>query len=247
MASTKRHNSIKNLMEVLPRGEPVETATLVKHGVSPFLASYLSRNGWLQHLSRGVYLLRGDKLTRDGSLRYLARHIPGFHVGGKTALAWRGVQHNLSVRENLELWGDKPFRLPTWLTTQFDCHYQTTQLFAAELPVGHGLQPLPALSDGILVSTPERALLEMLSNVGKRQSVEEARNLVEGLRNPRPQVLSTLLSHCVRIKVVRLAKFLADEAELDWADIVRSHSDQIGSDSRWTVRTKSGELLSLKK
>ena len=103
MTSTIRKNSIKNLMAVLPRGEPVETATLAKHGVSPFLASYLARSGWLQHLSRGVYLLTGDSLTKEGCLTYLSRHIPGFHVGGKTALAWRGVQHNLAVRERLEL------------------------------------------------------------------------------------------------------------------------------------------------
>ena len=225
----------------------METAALAKHGVSPFLASYLARNGWLQHLSRGVYLLRGDQLSRDGCLAYLSRHIPGFHVGGKTALAWRGIQHNLTVRERLELWGDKPYRLPQWLTERFDCHYQTTQLFDPQLPVGYALQPLPTQPNGILVSTPERAMLEMLSNVGKRQSVEEAKNLVEGIRSPRSQVLTTLLSHCVRIKVVRLAKLFADEAGLNWVDIVSLRSDEFGSDRRWTARTKSGELLSLKK
>ena len=247
MTATIRQNSIKHLLEVLPRGEPAETATLVKHGVSPFLASYLARNGWLQHLSRGIYLMKGDQLTRDGCLSFLARHIPGFHVGGKTALAWRGVQHNLAVRERLELWGDKPYRLPLWLTQQFDCHYQTTQLFDEKLQVGYGLQPLPTQSTGILVSAPERAMLEMLSDVGKRQSIEEARHLVEGLRNPRPEVLTTLLSHCTRIKVVRLARLFAEESELSWADIVRLQSDKLGSDRRWTAKTKSGELLSLKK
>jgi hypothetical protein len=54
------------------------------------------------------------------------------------------------------------------------------------------------------VSVPERALLEMLCNVGKHQSVEEARHLAENLRNPSPDVLATLLVHCTRIKVVRL-------------------------------------------
>jgi len=47
-----------------------------------------------------------------------------------------------------------------------------------------------------MVSVPERALLEMLCNVGKQQSVEEARHLTKSLRNPRPEVLDTLLSHC---------------------------------------------------
>lgn len=247
MALVQSNSSIRRLLEALPRGEPVETSTLAKYGVSPQLASYLAKSGWLQHLSRGVYLLVGDQLSRDGALAYLARRIPGLHVGSKTALAWRGVRHNLAAREHIELWGNQPVRLPAWLTAHYPCRYQTTQLFMAGLPPNFGLQPLPETPNGPLVSVPERALLEMLCNVGKHQSVEEARHLTEGLRNPRADVLDTLLTHCNRIKVIRLARQFADELELPWAKIVRPHSERMGSDRRWMLRTRSGELLSLKK
>lgn len=247
MALTQSNSSIRRLLEALPRGEPVETSTLAEHGVSPQLASYLAKSGWLQHLSRGVYLLVGDQPSRDGCLKYLARRTPALHVGGKTALAWRGVRHNLATSEQLELWGDQPVRLPVWLTAYYPCRYQTTQLFDAGLPPDFGLQPLPEIPNGPLVSVPERALLEMLCNVGKHQSVEEARHLTESLRNPRPDVLDTLLTHCTRIKVVRLARQFADELELPWAKIVHPHSQRMGSDRRWMLRTRSGELLSLKK
>ena len=40
-------------------------------------------------------------------------------------------------------------------------------------PKGFGLQPLPETPDGVLVSEPERALLEMLSEVGVYQGVDE--------------------------------------------------------------------------
>lgn len=247
MALTRSHSSIQRLLETLPRGEPVETSTLAEHGVSPQLASYLAKRGWLQHLSRGLYLLVGDQPSRDGCLTYLARRIPGFHVGGKTALAWRGVRHNLATREQLELWGDQPVRLPVWLTEHYPSRYQTTRLFDVGLPSDFGLQPLPEKPDGPLVSVPERAMLEMLCNVGKQQSVEEARHLTESLRNPRPEVLDMLLAHCMRIKVVRLARKFADELELPWAKIVHPHSQRMGSDRRWMLRTRNGELLSLKK
>lgn len=247
MALTRSHSSIQRLLEALPRGEPVETSTLTAHGVSPQLASYLAKRGWLQHLSRGLYLLVGDHPSQDGCLTYLARRIPGFHVGGKTALAWRGIRHNLSTREQLELWGDQPVRLPVWLTEHYPSRYQTTRLFDVGLPSDFGLQPLPEKLDGPRVSVPERALLEMLCNVGKQQSVEEARHLTESLRNPRPEVLDILLTHCTRIKVVRLARQFADELELPWAKIVLPHSQRMGSDRRWMLRTRNGELLSLKK
>jgi hypothetical protein len=247
MTLTQSNSSIQRLLSALPRGEPVETSTLAAHGVSPQLASYLAKSGWLQHLSRGVYLLVGDQPSRDGCLTFLARRTPGLHVGGKTALAWRGVRHNLPTREQLELWGDRPVRLPAWLTAHHPCSYQTTQLFDSNLPAGFGLQPLPETPAGPLVSVPERALLEMLCNVGKQQSVEDARNLTESLHNPRPEVLDTLLTHCTRIKVVRLARQFADELELPWAKIIHPHSQRMGSDRRWMLRTRNGELLSLKK
>lgn len=42
-------------------------------------------------------------------------------------------------------------------------------------------------------------------------------HLTESLRNPHPDVLNTLLTHCTRIKVVRLARQFADELGLPWA------------------------------
>jgi hypothetical protein len=56
------------------------------------------------------------------------------------------------------------------------------------LPKNFGLQPLPETPDGVLVSVPERALLEMLSEVGVHQGIEEARNIMEGARSLRPRI-----------------------------------------------------------
>ena len=68
-------------------------------------------------------MLPGDTLTRDGSLAYLSTQTPGFHVGSKTALAWRGVSQNIAFREHLSLWGDTPRRLPEWFTQRFPAGY----------------------------------------------------------------------------------------------------------------------------
>jgi hypothetical protein len=112
-------------------------------------------------------MLPGDTLSREGCLAYFHGRVPGFHVGGKTALSWRGIRQNVSFREILTLWGDQPKRLPTWFTQRFPCRYQATQLFDEELRNGFGLQPLPSGRSDILVSVPERALLELLSDVGE--------------------------------------------------------------------------------
>lgn len=191
-------------------------------------------------------MLPGDTLTRDACLAYLAGQVSGFHVGSKTALAWRGVRQNVAFREVLTLWGNRAKPLPTWFTQRFESHYQATQLFNAELPENFGLQPLPAGRPDVMVSVPERALLELLSDVGKNQSLSETRDLVEVLRTVREQVLDTLLTHTTRIKVIRLAHALAQDFELPWTALAARHSQRIGGGKRWIAVAKSGERIDLK-
>ena len=95
--------------------------------------------------------------------------------GGKTALDWRGIRHHLAVREVLVLWGNRAARLPSWFTQLFHSTYRLTRLFSAQMPAATGLQPLPNGRDDVLVSVPERALLEMLSDAGKGQSPQETK------------------------------------------------------------------------
>jgi hypothetical protein len=247
VASSNDRLSFKNVLGKLPRGEPLSTATLREHGVSEFRSSALARSGWLTHLGRGAYMLPGDTLTRDGCLAYLSQRIPGLHVGGKTALAWRGIRQNVAFREVLTLWGDQPKRLPAWFTQRFPGRYQVTQLFDAELRSGFGLQPIPNGRPEILVSVPERALLELLSDVGKDQSLEEARQLVENLRTLREKALDELLAHTTRIKVIRLAETLGNELDLPWAATAKRHSQRIGGGKRWVAVAKSGERLDLRR
>lgn len=246
MGTTINRFSFKQVLATLPRGEPLSTRELAARGVVPYHASKLGRTHWLAHLARGVYMLPGDTLSREASLAFLCARVPGLHVGGRTALEWRGVRHNVAFKEHLTLWGDKPFDLPSWFATRFPATYQVTKLFDASMRLNAGLQPLPGGHPKLPVSVPERALLEMLSDVGKGQSLEEARHLVENLSGVREDVLSELLMHTTRIKVLRLAHALAEQAGHSWAALAREHSKQRGA-ARWIAVGKSGERIDLKR
>ena len=237
----------KALLASLPRGEPLSTSALQARGLSAFRASALARSGWLVHLARGVYMLPGDTLTRDGCLAFLLTQTPGLHVGSKTALALRGVQQNIAFREHLSLWGAAPRRLPEWFTQRFPASYQATQLFDDTLPKAFGLQALPAGDSRVLVSVPERAMLELLSDVGKVQSLNETRELVESLPGLREKVLDKLLMHSTRIKVVRMAATLSSSMKLPWAALASKHSERIGGGARWVAVGRSGERLDLRR
>lgn len=211
-------------------------------GISAALAAHMVKSGWLQRLSQGAYLLTGDAPTRDGSIAYLARRIPGLHVGGKTALSWQGVRHNIAFREKVVLWGQKSYRIPSWVEQHLSYSFQTTALFDDDLPYEKGLKPLPAGDPEVKVSVPERAILELASDIGKGQSLEEASNLMVGVRNLRADVLDEFLSHCHRVKVVRLVRDLGREADFSWARGLQKHVDRLGAGKRWSNRTKNGRI-----
>lgn len=245
MALTNPNNPIKALAG-LPRSAPVDTARLREVGVSPALASHYVRAGWLIRLGRGVFMFPNDELAVAPTLAVLARHVPGLHVGGKTALAWRGVRHNVGPREKLTLWGRDPRPLPGWFGQRFPSRYVSRKLFDVQLAADFGLQPLPETPQGPLVSVPERALLEMLSEVGTpQQGLEEARNVMEGLRSPRLDILGKLLQHCPRVKVVRLCVQWAEELSLEWASEARRLAGPRGR-GRWLTRLPDGRTLVLK-
>jgi len=187
-----------------------------------------------------------DTLRQEDCLQFLSRGVAGFHVGGKTALAWRGVRHNLPAREPLSLWGNDRLVLPAWFCERFPAHYTIRNPFAPKLPRDFGLQGLPENSNGLLVSVPERALLEMLSEVGIHQGIEEARNIMEGARALRPEVLTVLLRHCQRVKVLLLCVSWAQELNLPWAQAVKEQLPHKLAHSRWTNRLKDGTILTLK-
>lgn len=249
MSENSRHQLIKRLQTELPRGAPFDLATLATLGVSPQLAARYAEGGWLVRLAQGVYAFPNDDYGVHGALKFLQPRVPGMHVGGKSALAVQGVRHNLGSRDTLVLWGEARYTMPEWFTSRFLARYVHARLFDwpdASLD-SKTLGTPPGLPDGLRVSSPERAVLELLYDAGTKQSLEEARNVFDGLRSPRKELLGQLLSCCTSVKAVRLFLTWARETGVvDVDDLVARHPLRTGSDKRWMSRLADGTLLSLK-
>lgn len=237
---------IKTLQSKQPRGAPFDSAHLSELGISPALAHRYVKSGWLDKLGRGVFMFRGDSLTRDASLRFLEGRIPGFHVAAKTALALHGFRHNVGHEEPMILWGDQSTTLPEWFEARFAARYSAPRLFDGNLPPGFAISPPPDQPDGPSVSEPERALLEMLSEVGVHQEIDEARHIMEGIRQLRSRHLARLLAACRMVKAVRLCVLWSEELGLPWAGTARRASAGRMGSGRWVSRLKDGSTLILK-
>jgi len=250
MRGITRHSLIKPLHVELPHGAPFDVKALMHKGVSAKRAARSVQSGWIVRLGHGVYAFPSDKLDAPGCILLLQNRVLGLHVGGKSALALHGIRHNLGARELWILWGDRRFILPEWFTSHFPARYIHAKLFdwknhpsldeeTISTPVG--------VTEHLRVSVPERAILELLSEVGTHQDLEEARNLFDGLRNLRLQALGRLLSACTSVKTVRL--FLTwgrETGVVDVDQLIKEHTILSGSKSRWMSRLKDGTLLTLK-
>lgn len=240
--TTFPERKLNKLYRTLRDGQPISSEDLAELGISCDLAVYYVRAGWLTRLSRGVFCRPGPPLDLNPSLRFLENRMEGLHVGGKTALDWHGVRQHLAHQPKLRLYGWTSKSLPTWFTDQFPtAAYHRLRLFD-EPP----LTPLrvAALGGGQepRVSAPERAVLELLSEVGVRQPLQEAREIMETVPFLRAAVLQELLRVCRQVKTVRLCLMLGREFGHPWAD--KLDTTQLPtSGSRWIGKTREGLLI----
>lgn len=94
-----------------------------------------------------------------------------------------------------------------------------------------------------LTSDPERGLLEILSEVGSRQSLAEARALMEGAYGMREEVLLRLLAHCTSVKTVRLCLLLSRELGLPFSDALFTADLPTKGKGAWVSKTPEGWLV----
>jgi len=241
--ATANPSKLNTLYTRLAPGTPLASEDLAALGISADLAVHYVRAGWLTRLARGLYCRPNDTLDLHASLLLLQRRFNGLHVGGKSALDWYGLRQYVAQQPVLSLYGWAAGRLPEWFTERFPAEYHRKRLFDEQPDALLYVGPFEKRSGAPQVSAPERALLELLSEVGVRQPLPEARELVESAYNLRADVLRELLQHCTNIKTVRLCLQLGREASLPWVDKLDPATLPTGSDQPWVSRSTNGLLV----
>lgn len=265
--SEQNVRKLNQLEKQLPEGLLVDAAWLEKHGYYGSLRKKYVDLGWLEQAARSVYRRPRGKLTWEQvviSLQTLMQY-PAI-VGGRTALELQGYSHYLSqeIRE-VHLYAHG--KLPGWLkkvplSASFVVH-NSGRLFVND-PITRGLskfawdvnaaQPVSAnplhgefkvvpwgqWNWPLTLSTPERALLELLDELPNRESFDQVDKLMEGLVNLRPHRLQKLLVDCRSVKVKRLFFFFADRHKHSWLKRIERAEIDLGKGKRMLV--KGGRL-----
>lgn len=153
------------------------------------------------------------------------------------------MRQYLSQQPVLYLYGWATARLPDWFTKRFPAEYHRKRLFDEPSADPLHAGPFEKRNGAPRVSTPERALLEVLSEVGVSQPLQEARELAESTYGLRAEVLRELLQHCTSVKTVRLCLQLGRELALPWAAKLDPAQLPTGSARAWVSRSADGLLV----
>lgn len=241
--NTNISNKLKVISGLAP-GHPVSAEQLREFDISKDLLVYYVKAGWLNRLANGVYIKPGTELDLNASLLLLQKHSKGMHIGGKTALDIYGLRHYMSNAPVTQLYAWDAVKLPAWLTQKFKCDFKRKRLFEENPNEPLYVSAFKSKNNSPLVSEPERAALEMLSEVPNNQSITEAEEILEGAFNLRSDVMSDLLHKCKSVKTVRLFLSLASKLSLPVYDDIKDEKFPIGSNN-W-VYSSRGKTIVLK-
>lgn len=243
IVTTIKGHKLNSLYACIAPGMPLSSDDLAVLGISADLTIYYVRAGRLERLARGVYCRPDDPPALQPSVALLQRSLEGLHVSGKSALEWQGIYHSVPQQPFLRLSGWQAGHLPGWFTERFPAEYHRNRLFEEQPATPLYVRPFENREGAPLISTPERALLEVLSEVGLRQPMHEARELVRSSDSLRGEIMLDLLKHCASVKTVRLCLQLGREFGQPWITELDPSLLPKGSDRPWVWRSAEGLLV----
>lgn len=227
-------SKINQLLQDWPTHAVATLRWLKSKGVDRRLADKYVQSGWLIRLGHGAYLRAGSSVDWPGGVQTLQTQLGlDIHPGAITAIELRGYAHYLALggREVI-LFGKAGMKLPAWFAehqwTQ-PVTLVTTGVFTSDDATA---SPLQFDEVELYVATLERAAFEMMYLVPKRQSYEEALQVMESLTSLRPPVVQQLLESCSSVKTKRLFMHAAERLNHQWVKRLDLSKVDFGSGRR---------------
>ncbi|MFC4259626.1 type IV toxin-antitoxin system AbiEi family antitoxin domain-containing protein [Marinobacter lacisalsi] len=230
----------ERLKQLLPVSMLATKQWLIDQGLNLHFVDNAIRSRTLLPLTSGVYALYEKSVRWPGVVASLQRMSEQpIHVGGLTALDLAGFTHFLSTSSEVRVHIFSESPLPGWINripvaAHFERH-STARLWPESVMRNLGFLREYNWQDGlppVTYSCPEKALLEVLTEVPSAVSFEHADALMQGLSNLSPRKIDALLRACGNIKVKRLFLWLAERNGHAWFKGLEPDAYDLGSGKR---------------
>lgn len=228
-------SKLNQLLLNWPKGTVYTSSYLHDLGFSNELLYQYKKSNWLESLGKGAYKQKNDKVDWLGGIYALQNQSKlSIHAAGRTALEMKGLAHYLAFgSKGVHIFGLSGERLPLWFHSLDDfnfCHFRTTDMFSTcnqKYLVDYEYKNF-----SIKISSSELAAFEMLYNIPKKQSFDEAIKIFDNLTTFRSDLVQELLENCNSIKVKRLFLYLAENSDHFWYKDLNVKSVDLGKGKR---------------
>ena len=165
------------------------------------------------------------------------------HVGAYTALNLKGLGYYLALKreETVFLFSNGTQSLPSWFTAHdwgINVRYCYPALFSRHIADSDTTVEIKGVY--ITISSPEKAMFEVLYLSRNNEDIDYSFQLMEGLTTLRPEFLQILLESCNHVKVKRLFLWMAKKIGHSWARELNEKKINLGKGKRMLY--KRGEL-----
>ena len=221
---------IQQILESTPRDSVLFGSWLSSQGLDARGQYAYMKSGWLDRISKGVYKIhKAEPGLLVAVSSYNTQLCRSCVVGAYTALELRGYSHYLSMGKPVAyLFTDKSSKLPSWLLKgewDMTIKYMTTSFLGNELL---GVENMTIEQHDLLVSSPERAILECLNLPDASSSLLDIYYIMESLTTLRPKLVQLLLEACTSQKVKRLFLYMAEKAGHSWFKALKLENINLG-------------------
>ncbi len=230
---------INQLIKLWKPGLVFTSSFLKKQGINYDQQSAYKKSGWLDSIGSGAFKREGDEIKWPGGLYALQNQLNlKVHLGGKSALLKQGYSHYVYAHEpNLFLFISRDNKLPKWFRNyewSIKLELSRTALLPADLEESYTTNNIDGFD--IKTSIPERAALEMLYYIPKKQGFDEAMKILESMTTLRPEKVQLMLELCTIVKVKRLFLFMAERQDHFWFKDLNLDKINLGTGNRMIVK-----------
>jgi hypothetical protein len=236
--SIHKRNKLNLLLQAWPKSTVAVNQWLHNLNITNQLKKKYIDSNWLDPVGYGAVIRKGDVVKLEGAIYAMQKQLDlPIHIGGKTALNLKGLGHYVEFGATKSYIFQNPqIKIPSWFIKS-QWYILTRFIKTSFLEDSKGFEAYQVSEEfSIIISSPERAILECLYLVPNEQDIEEALNIMQGLNNLRPVLLQELLDYCTNIKVNRLFLYLAEKTNKSWFKYLDLKTIEIGKGKRVIVK-----------
>lgn len=243
----------RELFRLVPEGALVTRNWLRDQGIGSHAIDNLLKSRQLATVKGGVYKREGSQPEWGDVVHFLQQDMESdLTIGGLSALELQKLSHYLPMASKRTIYLYGTDNLPDWVNNVGDSanfvRYNVGNLLGQER-TEDSLRELQQFTrqvawkdaeEGLRISSPERAIMEVLDSIPDRITFEHADELMQGMATLSPRVLQQILELCGNIKVRRLFFWFAERHNHPWLKRIDREKIDLGSGNR--VIAKGGRL-----